>query len=1067
MEDTSDMDLDRSYDRNVHSHNRATLAGDNTDQTTSTAADGSPMNWTQTNPTHTSILGQGEQPPTSWPTINQSNQIFPSTIHDNHNIPRYNGTTLHPTFILGQGAQPPTYTTNQPLAIQNNRRQRLPPRLDGEYLSRISTNTQGRFRHSFYKSHLFEKNRHPMASSGLGVPPPRDYRKRTDFSTFAFRYGPGAPAGKPAAKPSTSKQPTPKQMTVQQAMEAKLKKWHANNHARKVRAEQAAKSNRTSVTPVTPCKRSGDDMEDVEDAEFSARGFEDLPDMPESAVSSFSRSQSGAGLSLTKVKDRFRAIIRTIVRADEATQEIVYLPTGPHSYKRRAIARTLPGAYPLDDISFDDHVPTTEHDINQTDAAVSTNGTTTGPSESSTATGKVFKHVDSLISSSHESNNRSDTAPSNTNLASNDQMAQSSGSRSTPSLDSINHTPTSLKRKRAFSADSEEEDLVLHKPKKAKDAKKSAIKIKISGNPLLKNKKRAAKAATAADEEDYLILHKPKETDGSKKSQIKIKLTGKTVMGTDSSEPNSQKVNQHKRSRRDLDLPVMKTRFTKGPPQRKRIALSSSSAVLPVTNEKDGSETVPTRKVEKIMDLTNPDPTQNVTQVQVGNVSGNVDHSQSDFQTYRESEERPSTSSSGSSEGVEQEQSQLEQSDSPGDTQVIDRPQKYDHGHLGPANVKQSSKEQRKASRETAKESAVRASDRDWDSPIDVAQSLGLEEHTAITKCNLKDAKPAKPLKIKAKSLEELMKHATVDEAEDLQISNSRTDLREEESEKQRLAEAEVRRKAEQAEAEAKRRAEEEQRAAEAAKSERRRQLLSQGPTSAESSAITAALSSRNQMAELSRNFSVRDLRTLVPDTTWLNDSTVNKYLEELTRVACQKAGYQDADRKAGKAPPYQCLLSNWWVDVFQKGIDKVLSWNRRSRLHEGRLLLVKGLFIPICHGAHWRLVVVSGTERTIKYFDSLAGSPNPFVAKTLEWVKATLGPAYDDAEWRIVDGGDQRSPRQSNSDDCGVFTLQNARAVALGLDINPDLYVTSTEGILRVRHQMAAQLLSGELDWE
>ncbi|KAL1640522.1 hypothetical protein SLS58_006872 [Diplodia intermedia] len=1057
MEDTSDMDLDRSYDRNVHSHNRATLAGDNTNQTTSTAADGSSMNWTRADPTHTSILGQGEQPPTSMPTINQANQSFPSTIHNNHNIPPYNSTNPHPTFILGQGAQPPTSTTNQPLAIHNNNNiPRPPPRFNAEYASRLST--QSRFKHAFYKkSRLPEKAAvYPDRFASNTVPPPGEFRTRTDYSTFGIRYGGGAPAGQPPAKPPTPKQPTPKQptpkqptpkqptpkqMTVQQSMEAKAKKWHANKDARKVRAEQAAKSNRTSVTPVTPCKRSGDDMEDVEDAEFSARGFEDLPDMPESAVSSFSRSQSGAGLFLTKVKDRFRAIIRTIVRADEATQEIVYLPTGPHSYKRRAIARTLPGAYPLDDISFDDHVPATEHGINQTDAAVSTNGTTTGPSESSTATGKVFKHVDSLITPSHESNNRSDTAPSNPNLSSNDQMAQSSGSRSTPSLDSINHTPTSLKRKRAFSADSEEEDLVLHKPKKAKDAKKSTIKIKISGNPLLKNKKRAAKAATAADEEDYLILHKPKETAGSKKSQIKIKLTGKTVMGTDSSEPNSQKVSHHKRSRRDLDLPVMKTRFIKGPPQRKRIALSSSSAVITVTNEKDGSETVPTRKIEEIMDLTNPDPTQNVTQVQVGNVSGNVDHSQSDFQTYRESEERPSTSSSGSSEEVEQEQSQLEQSDS--------------------------SKEQRKASRETAKESAVRASDHDWDSPIDVAQSLGLEEHMAITKCSAKDAKPAKPCKIKVKSLEELMKHATVDEAEDLQISNSRTDLREEESEKQRLAEAEVRRKAEQAEAEAKRKAEEEQRAAEAAKSERRRQLLSQGPTNAQVAEITAALSSRNQMAELSRNFSVRDLRTLVPDTTWLNDSTVNKYLEELTRVACQKAGYQDADRKAGKAPPYQCLLSNWWVDVFQKGIDKVLSWNRRSRLHEGRLLLVKGLFIPICHGAHWRLVVVSGTERTIKYFDSLAGSPNPFVAKTLEWVKATLGPAYDDAEWRIVDGGDQRSPKQSNSDDCGVFTLQNARAVALGLDIKPDLYVTTTEGILRVRHQMAAQLLSGALDWE
>ncbi|KAK0659041.1 Ubiquitin-like-specific protease 1 [Lasiodiplodia hormozganensis] len=1082
MEDTSDMDLDLSYDRDVRSHanNHATPAHPDNSQT-DTAQDGSPMNWSPTNPTQTSIPDQGQQPLASMPTINRTL----SSIHMNNSIARHAST-------INNSAAPHTFISS---LINNNR-------------SRQTYHPRTNFRHfKFGPSH---------AGAVARPPPAQEPRSYYDFKA-------SQPATQSSGKKSLLK-------------ESLIKNQLARNTPRK------------DVAPITPSKRRGDDNDAIEDTESSARGF---TEPLESERPSFVQNQRD-GIFMTKVKDHFRAIIRSIVCADKR-REIVFVPTGPLSNKRRAIFRPMPGAFPIDDPSPTD--PAASNNANPAhadpaDAAAATDQTTNVRSESSISFGKAFKHVGRFFTSTVSSNNgatsnthlssddqtaqsSSITSPndhsgatsSNTNTSSNSQSAQSSsmttsaqghiteesGSSSPSGSNDIIQTPPSLKRKRAAVADAEEEDLPMHKPKKSRKSsnvsKKSPIQMQIPGNTILKMDKRAAKeAAEAADKEkDDLPMHKPKKANGSKKAPIRFKLTGKSMKGFDSSE----------RSGRDDDLPALKSRFGSAQPQRRHISVAavpriqnrnertnialapSSSAVARITDQNNDSLTAPARRAQKIMDATQPDPAQNITQVQMNRESGRHTGGQADFQTYRESEERPSTSSSGSSE--EGQQSQREKNESPGDTETIgadvgkasaqvaktaaDRP---NNGHKQPGPVANQKAEQ--TLHEQVMDSRTQTAENyfagtEWNKPIELAESSdeGSAQDVRVTQWHLRDKEVKEMINVRkptATSLEQLMENTSFKETGDLEISDSRKDSREEELEKQRRAEAEAKRKADEAAAEAKRKAEQEEaearkklerekKALEQAKSERRRQLLSQGPTDAQVAEIKSTFASRDPMSEIARNFTVRDLSTLVPHTTWLNDSLINKYLEELTKKACEKEGYTESDKKAGKAPPYQFVLSNWWVAVADKGIQKVLPWNRRSRLHEERLLQVKALFIPICHGAHWRLVVVSGTERTINYYDSLAGSPAPFVAKAHEWVKATLGSAYNDAEWSVIVGGGQRSPRQSNSDDCGVFTLQNARAVALGLDIQPNLYVTSTEGVLRVRHQMAAQLLSGGLDWE
>jgi len=96
------------------------------------------------------------------------------------------------------------------------------------------------------------------------------------------------------------------------------------------------------------------------------------------------------------------------------------------------------------------------------------------------------------------------------------------------------------------------------------------------------------------------------------------------------------------------------------------------------------------------------------------------------------------------------------------------------------------------------------------------------------------------------------------------------------------------------------------------------------------------------------------------------------------------------------------------------------------------KLFGVDCLLIPINDALHWTLLVVSGTRKTISYYDSLYSNPGKYTAFGRAFVKGVLSQEYREEEWEVVNAS---SSQQANGLDCGVFVCVNALAVALGRD--------------------------------
>ena len=80
----------------------------------------------------------------------------------------------------------------------------------------------------------------------------------------------------------------------------------------------------------------------------------------------------------------------------------------------------------------------------------------------------------------------------------------------------------------------------------------------------------------------------------------------------------------------------------------------------------------------------------------------------------------------------------------------------------------------------------------------------------------------------------------------------------------------------------------------------------------------------------------------------------------------------------------------------------------------------------------HWTLCVVSGENKTIQYYNSMSGGRRSEIhmQHVLLWVGSELGSSFHNHEWHCEE---RESPQQTNSDDCGVFTITTARQIMLG----------------------------------
>lgn len=198
----------------------------------------------------------------------------------------------------------------------------------------------------------------------------------------------------------------------------------------------------------------------------------------------------------------------------------------------------------------------------------------------------------------------------------------------------------------------------------------------------------------------------------------------------------------------------------------------------------------------------------------------------------------------------------------------------------------------------------------------------------------------------------------------------------------------------------------------------------------------------------------------------WLNDETINEYLKIVAAHgddATAKKAADDATKEGKKATykkTHHAFASFFYTNLLdpKKDVAMCKRWAKRAKIDGKKLLDTKFVFIPINSGAHWTLVVVSGVNRTITYYDSLGGKGAPKMQEILRWVAGELGDDFVAADWQMVDGV---SGRQNNSDDCGVFTITNARSLMLGEEPEKSF---GPDKVRFQRERIVAEIVNGAL---
>lgn len=232
------------------------------------------------------------------------------------------------------------------------------------------------------------------------------------------------------------------------------------------------------------------------------------------------------------------------------------------------------------------------------------------------------------------------------------------------------------------------------------------------------------------------------------------------------------------------------------------------------------------------------------------------------------------------------------------------------------------------------------------------------------------------------------------------------------------------------------------------------------------SNAIDEAMSTKNRQANLAKtadgtDLSRHDFGSLLPQSGtaddpsgWLNDEVVNGFLANIVARKLEKTGYV---KGPNHVPAFVAMSSAWYTNYAKKGISGIATWTRRKQIKGDKLLSCERIFFPINTGAHWMLLVISPKDRTIEFLDSMNSSNRKFFGIAREFLEQELGDKYDPEKWIELP---TLSARQSNSDDCGVFTCFNALAAAKNIDYAQ----VGHGGMDDARRLLAAVLLNGGL---
>lgn len=199
-----------------------------------------------------------------------------------------------------------------------------------------------------------------------------------------------------------------------------------------------------------------------------------------------------------------------------------------------------------------------------------------------------------------------------------------------------------------------------------------------------------------------------------------------------------------------------------------------------------------------------------------------------------------------------------------------------------------------------------------------------------------------------------------------------------------------------------------------------------------------------------------RDLATCYTHMAWLNDEVINAYLALIVDYLRRSTG--NAGRNV--QPKFHAFNTFFFSNLRDRGYESVRRWASRAKIGGEKLLDVDTVFVPVHNSAHWTLMVIRPSARTIEHFDSLGSLSLAHVNKVKEWLRGELGPLYKDEEWTVLPSA---SPQQDNGSDCGVFLLSTAKAVAVGLE--PLSY--GPADIAMLRKKIVAELMHGRLEGE
>ncbi|KAI0966025.1 hypothetical protein F4678DRAFT_466991 [Xylaria arbuscula] len=195
-----------------------------------------------------------------------------------------------------------------------------------------------------------------------------------------------------------------------------------------------------------------------------------------------------------------------------------------------------------------------------------------------------------------------------------------------------------------------------------------------------------------------------------------------------------------------------------------------------------------------------------------------------------------------------------------------------------------------------------------------------------------------------------------------------------------------------------------------------------------------------------------RDFGKLVPQTAWLNDDCVHSTLCCLAAYINNKAGVKS------KVDPPKCVaISSLYWNAFCGDYKKLYprpfarKWNMTPQNFFG----IDTILIPVNSNAHWTLIIIRPSRKTVSYMDSFHTRSETQVRHTYNWLGHFLGDRFVPDEWDTVEFS---APRQTNAWDCGMFVITNAMCLALG--ISPLCYNEDKMPLQRLR--IASMLLNG-----